>query len=77
MKIFERLIPLIVMLLIAGGFFKLGMNYQKEKYIPCYNINLDSKPICNYCQRISYGDTLKFIDKCGNISYQFIPSKCY
>ena len=72
MKTIERLIPIIVMLLIALLFFKLGLDYQKEKYVPCNDVYLDSKLICKDCQRILYGDTIKYINRKGKWRGGFI-----
>lgn len=72
MKTLERLIPIIILLLVASGAFKLGMDYQKEKYIPCNDVYLELKPICNYCQVIDYKDTTSVINKKGDVVGWFI-----
>lgn len=72
MKILERLIPILVMSVIFTLGVITGATFQKEKYVPCNDIYLDSKQYCNKCKVWQYGDTIKYIDRNNNIKLYLV-----
>jgi len=62
MENFIKFIPILLMLILASWFFKLGSDWQKEKEVLKY-VYIDSYLFCQKCRVENRGDSLIFINK--------------